>query len=52
MLLQETILGIVDMFSKLPRLYILVRLDLRGRLYCMPNYYNYQSNELAKALKL
>lgn len=52
MTLQEIILDIAEMFSKFPRFYFPVRLDVRGRIYCMPNYFNYQSNELAKALIL
>jgi DNA-directed RNA polymerase len=52
MTLQEIILDIAEMFSKFPRFYFSVRLDVRGRIYCMPNYFNYQSNELAKALIL
>lgn len=31
-------------------MYFPVRLDQRGRLYCMPNYLNYPSTELTKAL--
>lgn len=49
-LLQETILGIVEFYSNFDRFYFPVRLDQRGRLYCTPNYFNYQSNELAKSL--
>jgi hypothetical protein len=52
MLLQETILDIAELFSKFPRFYFPVRIDVRGRLYCTPTYFNYQSNELAKALIL
>jgi DNA-directed RNA polymerase len=40
------------MFAKFPRFYFPVRLDVRGRIYSMPNYFNYQSTELAKALIL
>jgi DNA-directed RNA polymerase len=52
MRLQEIILDIAEMYAKFPRFYFPVRLDMRGRLYCMPNYFNYQSTELAKALIL
>lgn len=48
--LQETILGIADFFRKFSQIYFPVRLDQRGRLYCISSYLNYQSNELSKAL--
>jgi len=48
--LQETILGIAEFFRKFSRIYFPVRLDQRGRLYCISSYLNYQSNELSKAL--
>ena len=51
-ILQETILGIADLYGNFSKFYFPVRLDQRGRLYCMPNYFNYQSNELSKALLL
>lgn len=53
-ILQETIIGIAEFFNKYPNIYIYfpVRLDQRGRLYCAPSYFNYQSNELAKSLFL
>lgn len=50
--LQESILGIAQFFSKFPEIYFPVRLDQRGRLYCTPNFLNYQSKELSKALLL
>lgn len=50
--LQETILGIAEFYRKFSKIYFPVRVDQRGRLYCSPNYYNYQSNELSKALIL
>lgn len=51
-LLQETILEIVDVFRNFPEIYFPVRLDNRGRLYCSSTFFNYQSNDLAKALIL
>ncbi len=51
-ILQETILGISQFYSRFNEIYFPVRLDQTGRLYCSPNYLNYQSNELSKALIL
>lgn len=51
-ILQENILAISLFFSKFSQIYFPVRLDQRGRLYCSPNFFNYQSNELSKALLL
>ena len=50
--LQETVLEIVSFFRNFNEIYFPVRLDQRGRLYCSPVFFNYQSNELAKALLL
>ena len=52
LILQETIIGIAQFFSRFNEIYFPVRLDQRGRLYCTPNFLNYQSNELSKALIL
>lgn len=51
-ILQETILGIANFYSKFSKIYFPLRLDQRGRLYCSPSYLNYQANELSKALLL
>jgi|SRR5215469_7193947 len=51
-LLQENILGLANVYSNIPEFFIPVRLDYRGRLYCISEYLNYQSNELAKSLLL
>jgi DNA-directed RNA polymerase len=48
--LQETILGIAEFYSNFDKFYFPVRLDQRGRLYCVPSYLSYQSNELYKSL--
>ena len=50
--LQETILEIASFFKNFNEIYFPVRLDQRGRLYCSPGFFNYQSNELSKALLL
>ena len=50
--LQEMILEIASFYSRFNEIYFPIRLDQRGRLYCTPNYFNYQSNELSKALIL
>lgn len=52
LVLQETILGLAEFYSRFSTIYFPVRLDQRGRLYCTSNYLNYQSNELSKALIL
>jgi len=52
LLLQDSILVIAQFYSKFPEIYFPVRIDQRGRVYCMPNFLNYQSNELSKALIL
>jgi DNA-directed RNA polymerase len=51
-ILQETILGIADLYKNFPKFYFPFRLDQRGRVYCTSNYFNYQSNGLAKSLLL
>ena len=51
-ILQETVLGLAEFYSRFNEIYFPVRLDQRGRLYCSPAYLNYQSNDLAKALLL
>jgi len=50
--LQETVLSLAEFYKKFPNIYFPLRLDQRGRIYCSPNYLNYQSTELAKALLL
>ena len=50
--LQENILGLAKVFSLIPEFFIPVRLDYRGRMNCVSQYLNYQSNELAKSLLL
>lgn len=51
-MLQDNVIWIAQFFEKFPEIYFPVRLDQRGRVYCSPNYLNYQSNELSKALLL
>jgi len=50
LLLQEMVLDIADFYKSFNEIYFPVRLDQRGRFYCTPNYFNYQSNELSKSL--
>lgn len=40
------------MFSDIPEFFFINRIDNRGRIYCVTEYLNYQSTELAKALLL
>lgn len=48
-ILEQNILGITSVYSGVS-MYFPVRLDQRGRIYCEPIYFNYQSSELAKSL--
>ena len=48
--LELNILGISLIYKNVPEFYIPVRIDNRGRVYCMSEYLNYQSTELAKPL--
>jgi len=50
LILQNNILYIASAYANIPNIYFPVRLDQRGRVYCEPNYFNYQSTELAKSL--
>jgi DNA-directed RNA polymerase len=50
--LEQNIIGLALAYSNVPYFYIPIRLDSRGRLYCQPQYLNYQSTELAKSLLL
>jgi len=50
--LEMNILGLALTFKNVPEFYIPIRLDNRGRIYCMVDYLNYQSIELAKSLLL
>ena len=50
--LQGHILNIANIYRNYDRIYFPIRLDIRGRIYCMPLYLNYQGSELAKALLL
>ncbi len=52
LLQQEIILDIAEFYKDFREIYFPVRLDQRGRLYCTPNFFNYQSNELSKSLLL
>ena len=48
--LEFEILNLAHIFRNSPELFIPVRLDYRGRLYCNVEYLHYQSVELAKSL--
>jgi DNA-directed RNA polymerase len=48
--LEQNILGLVIIFTEVDSFYIPTRLDYRGRLYCISEYFNYQSIDLAKSL--
>lgn len=50
--LQETILGLADFYKNFSAIYFPIRMDSRGRVYCISTYLNYQGSELAKALLL
>lgn len=47
---EQNILGLAILYSAVPTFYLPVRLDYRGRLYCIVEYLNYQGSELAKSL--
>jgi DNA-directed RNA polymerase len=49
---EQNILGLATLFRVVPSFYLPVRLDYRGRLYCISEYLNYQGIELAKSLLL
>ena len=49
---QNHILSIANLFSGIPEIFFINRIDNRGRLYCVTEYFNYQSTELAKSLLL
>jgi DNA-directed RNA polymerase len=48
--LEVNILGLAIIFREVPSFYLPIRLDYRGRLYCVTEYLNYQGIELAKGL--
>ena len=50
--LEMNILGLGLVFKNVPEFFIPVRLDNRGRIYCLVDYLNYQGVELAKSLLL
>jgi DNA-directed RNA polymerase len=50
--LELNILGLATIFREVPCFYLPIRLDYRGRLYCVTEYLNYQGIELAKGLLL
>lgn len=48
--LETIILDIANIYKNSPNIYFPLRLDQRGRIYCEPSYFNYQSTDLAKSL--
>ena len=48
--LERYIIDIAEAYKSVPNIYFPVRLDQRTRLYCQTDFFNYQSNDLAKAL--
>lgn len=50
--LEKNILGLALTYQNANEFFIPVRLDNRGRVYCMVDYLNYQGIELAKSLLL
>jgi len=48
--LEQNILGLSVLFKDIPAFYMPVRLDYRGRLYCITEYLNYQGIDLAKSI--
>jgi DNA-directed RNA polymerase len=48
--LEQNILGLSILFKDIPTFYMPVRLDYRGRIYCITEYLNYQGIDLAKSL--
>jgi len=50
--LQNNILNIAELYLSVDKIYFPVRIDQRTRLYCVTEYLNYQSTDLAKGLLL
>ncbi len=50
--LQNHIISIAEILTNVNEFFFVNRLDNRGRLYCICEFFNYQSTELAKALLL
>ncbi|KZV77888.1 DNA/RNA polymerase, partial [Exidia glandulosa HHB12029] len=50
--LEMNILGLALIFKNVPEFYIPVRLDNRGRIYCMVDYLNYQGLVFSKGEKI
>jgi DNA-directed RNA polymerase len=50
--LELNIMGIANVYKNLSEFYLPVRMDSRGRVYCISSYLNYQSTDMAKSLLL
>jgi hypothetical protein len=48
--LERNILYIAELYSDMDEIYFPVSMDNRTRIYCITNYFDYQKNDLAKAL--
>jgi len=48
--LEQNILGLSVLFKDVPTFYMPVRLDYRGRLYCITEYLIYQGIDLEKSV--
>lgn len=51
-LVEENIIVLSDIFVDMPEIFIPIRMDYRGRIYCESEYLNYQGTDLAKSLLL
>lgn len=50
--LEMNIMLLAELFLNVKEFFIPVRIDIRGRLYCVSDYFHYQSIDLAKSLLL
>lgn len=49
---QEVVMEIASFYKDFDVIYLPVKIDFRGRLNCVPAFFNYQSSELSRALLL
>lgn len=48
--LEQNILSLAFIYKDIPKIYLPIKLDYRGRIYCVTEFLNYQGSELAKGL--